>query len=86
VPGRITEWSLDPGESATLALASECPGALAVLDDAEARACARVLCVPLIGTLAIVLLAKRRAAVPSVVAVIHDLRDAGFFVSDVLAA
>jgi predicted nucleic acid-binding protein len=81
VPGSITEWGLGAGESAVLALALEL-GATAVFDDAAARTAARALGVPLIGTLGVVIRAKRRGLVPSACSVIADLRGAGLYLDD----
>jgi predicted nucleic acid-binding protein len=82
VPERITAWSLGAGESEVLALTLANPGATAVLDDGEARACARVLGLPVIGTLGIVLMAKRRSLVGSASEIVAALVRNGFRVSD----
>ena len=58
VPADVVEWSLGSGESAVIALA-RLLAATAVLDDFEARACARSLGVRVIGTLGVVLRARR---------------------------
>jgi len=84
VPGRILEWSLGPGESAVLAAVLERPGSTAILDDAEARACARALGVPVFGTLGLILRARRRGRIPSAAALVRDLRGAGLFVDPAL--
>lgn len=81
VPDAVTEWGLGAGESAVLALALD-SRAIAVLDDATARAAARALGVPLIGTLGVVIRAKRRGLVPSACSVIADLRAAGLYLDD----
>src|SRR4051812_18351102 len=59
IPSAIADWELGPGETAVLALAHAERGALAVIDDREARRCARSLAIPLIGTLGLVLRAKQ---------------------------
>ncbi len=81
IPDSVTEWGLGAGESAVLALAVELR-ATAVVDDAAARAAARALGVPLIGTLGVVIRAKRRGLVPSASSVIADLRAAGLYLDD----
>ena len=81
VPDAVTEWGLGAGESAVLALALELR-ATAVLDDATARAAARALGVQFIGTLGIVIRAKRRGLVLSASSVIADLRSAGLYLDD----
>lgn len=77
----VTEWGLGAGESAVLALALELR-ATAVLDDAVARTAARALGVPLIGTLGVVIRARRRGLVPSASSIIADLRVAGLYLDD----
>ncbi len=49
----------------------------AVLDDAQGRKCARALGLPLIGTLGIVLRAKRLGQISSAAEVLRDLQEAG---------
>jgi predicted nucleic acid-binding protein len=78
MPAAVLEWSLGAGESAVLALALERPGCRAVLDDSEARSCARVLEVPLIGTLGVVLRAKRTGLISSASRVLESLQSIGF--------
>ncbi|MGH9363595.1 MAG: DUF3368 domain-containing protein [Thermoanaerobaculia bacterium] len=58
MPPEIRKWGLGRGEAAVLAWAHLHPGTLAIIDDREARAAARSLRVPVIGTLGIVLSAK----------------------------
>ena len=70
------------GESAVIALCLEKGSAIAVLDDASARAAARALGVPLIGTLGVVVRARLRGLLPSAAAVIADLRAAGLHLDD----
>ena len=82
MPEEILEWGLGAGESAVLALCLEHESATAILDDASARAAARALGVPLIGTLGVVVRAKLRGLLPSAAAVIADLHAAGFYIDD----
>ena len=49
----------------------------AVLDDAQGRKCARALGLPLIGTLGIVLRAKRLGRITSAAEVLRDLQKGG---------
>lgn len=81
VPDSVTEWGLGAGESAVLAIAFEL-GATAVVDDAAARVAARALGVPFIGTLGVVIRAKRRGLLPFASSVIVDLRAAGLYLDD----
>ncbi len=84
LPDQIVEWSLGAGEASVVAIALGRPGATAVLDDAEARACATTLGVPLIGTLGIVARARVRGLIPSAAAIFAQLRSVGLFVDDEL--
>ncbi len=69
------------GEPAVLALAVE-RTLTAVLDDAAARTCARTLGVEVIGTLGVVLRAKRMALIPSAADVLKALRVNGLYLDD----
>jgi predicted nucleic acid-binding protein len=80
-PPVILEWALGGGETAVLALAQERAGT-AVLDDASARACARSLGVPVVGTLGVIVRAKVRGIVPAASPIIAALRDAGLYLDD----
>ena len=53
-----------------------------MVDDAAARACARALDIPILGTGGALILAKRRGLIPSVAAALQALRDAGFWLSE----
>jgi predicted nucleic acid-binding protein len=81
VPLDVEVWDLGPGESQVLALALGRPEARAVLDDLEARRCAKAIGVPVIGTLGVVLRAKRRGILPEARPVVEKLRAAGLYAS-----
>lgn len=78
----VLGWSLGAGETEVLSVALEKSGWTAVIDDATARACARSLGVPVIGTLGVVLRAKRQGTVESAAKIIHELRHAGLYIDD----
>jgi predicted nucleic acid-binding protein len=82
VPDTVLEWGLGAGESAVLALALARSGATAVLDDAGARAAARSLRVPLIGTIGVVMRAKVQGHIASAARLIGDLQAAGLHVDN----
>ena len=82
IPEAVAAWDLGPGESAVLALALAEPGVRVVLDDLEARRCARSLAVPLIGTLGLVILARQDGRIAAARPVIERLRDSGMYLSD----
>lgn len=69
---------LGTGEREALALALEAPGSLVLLDDRLARRYAAHLGIPHIGTLGILLRAKKAGRIPSVAPVIDQLERLGF--------
>jgi predicted nucleic acid-binding protein len=79
---RVAAWNLGPGETSVLSWALAHPGCVAILDDLAGRRCAETLDIPLIGTLGLVLKAKRFGRVPAARPVIDRLRDAGMYLSD----
>lgn len=82
VPATVLEWGLGRGESAVLAFVAEHPGAIAVLDDAEGRSCARALGLPVLGTLGIILRARKRNLIPSAAGFIRSLQAAGLHLDE----
>lgn len=84
IPAEVTEWGLGAGESSVIAIALENPGSTAVLDDAEARRCARTVGVPVMGSLAVVIDAARKKLIPKAGPVLLDLRQAGIYLADSL--
>jgi len=82
-PGLLT-WDLGSGETQVIAMASDMPGAHVVLDDLQARRCARAGGLKIIGTLGIVGRAKRTGIIGSAKPVIERLRQAGMYASDAL--
>jgi predicted nucleic acid-binding protein len=82
VPADILEWGLGSGESAVIALARVLGDAVAVLDDAQARMCARALGVPVIGSLGVVIRAAASRRIPAAAPVVRSLRAAGLYVDD----
>jgi predicted nucleic acid-binding protein len=63
---RILGASLGPGESEAISVALETRVRLVILDDRPARRLAQALHLPVIGTLGILLAAKRRQLVPAI--------------------
>jgi predicted nucleic acid-binding protein len=80
----ISGWNLGDGETAVLSFALDNPGIRASIDDRAARRCAEALSIPTIGTIGILLLAKRRGLIDSARAAIGEVRSAGLYVSDEL--
>ena len=79
---RVAVWELGAGETAVLSHALANPPLRAVIDDMDARRCARTLNIPMLGTGGLLVLAKRRGLLPSVGEGIARLRDAGLWLSD----
>ena len=82
---RVVEWGLGAGETSVLSYAIAA-GATAVLDDGRARSAARVLGVNVIGTLGVVLQARRAGRIESAAVVLRALRDAGMRLDDATIA
>lgn len=77
----IMAWDLGAGESAVIALTAMHPGAVAVLDDLAGRRCAQALGLPIIGTLGLVLKAKRTGMIPSASEALDAITAAGLYIS-----
>jgi predicted nucleic acid-binding protein len=83
----IAAWDLGAGETQVLEHCRAIPAASALLDDRLARECARSLGVPVIGTLGVVLAARRRAWIPAARPVVERLLEHGLYVTaDLVAA
>lgn len=88
---RILGASLGPGESETISLALETKAKMVVLDDRPARRLTQALHLPVIGTLGILLAAKRRQLLVAVrpcldALLLHDFRIAPSLYENVLSA
>jgi predicted nucleic acid-binding protein len=81
-PSELLAWDLGRGETAVLSWTIAQKGWTAILDDAEARKCARVFAVPIKGTLAVVLLAKQQEVIPSAAQAIQAMINVGFHLDD----
>src|SRR5919108_367004 len=83
-PENILAWDLGKGESAVLSYALANTGFSAVLDDSAARRCARSFSLPVIGTLAVVILAKQHGLIESAAHVLQALRAVNFRLDDAM--
>ncbi|HRD68484.1 MAG TPA: DUF3368 domain-containing protein [Candidatus Competibacter sp.] len=72
--------SLGPGERSSIAAALMQPGCLLVMDDRAGRAEARVWKVAIMGTAAVIGLAKLRGLIPAARPVLERLQPAGYFI------
>jgi predicted nucleic acid-binding protein len=77
IPPELLEWGLGPGETAVLAMSLERKSSAVVLDDAAARNCAKTLGLEVIGTLGVILRAKRKGLIPSAAELLKKLRKVG---------
>ena len=78
---RVVAWDLGEEEIAVLSFALKNPGFWAVMDDREARRCALSIQCRYIGTLGVLLLAKRGKFIPSLRGTLGQLQGAGFWLS-----
>lgn len=72
---RFLAMNLHPGESEAIALALEQRCSLIILDDKEARETAARLDLKVIGTLGVLLLAKKRGVIKQVGPLIHQMME-----------
>lgn len=86
VRAEVAAWNLGAGETALLSLGMTERGVKAILDDRSARRCARVLGISVMGTAAVVVLARKRGLIPSTEQALRQLQDAGAWLSDSLIA
>jgi len=77
----VTAWDLGSGESAVISLVESLPGSIAVLDDLAGRRCAQALGLPVVGTLGLILMAKRAGWISAVKPALDSIVAAGLFVS-----
>ncbi len=81
----LVEWGLGAGETAVISLARN-SGAIALLDDRAARHAAKAIGVQTLGTLGIVIRAKRAGLIDSATTLIKQLQDTGLWVSPEILA
>ncbi|MBV8677591.1 MAG: DUF3368 domain-containing protein [Planctomycetaceae bacterium] len=82
VPESVRSCNLDHGETAVLAVAQGDPDAEVVLDDLAARRCSARLGIAYLGSVGLVLMAKRLGAIPAARPVIERLRLSGLYLDD----
>ncbi len=78
---RVVAWDLGRGESEVISFALLNPSFRVVLDDREARRCAKVLGCNCIGTAGILVLARRRNLLPSLRDSFTKLSNSGIWLS-----
>lgn len=77
IPQQIAAWDLGDGESSVLAHALQLQDARVLLDDRSGRNCAKTLNIRCLGTLGLILLAKRRGLIGAVAPAIEQISAAG---------
>ncbi|MBI1294303.1 DUF3368 domain-containing protein [bacterium] len=78
----VQGWDLGGEETAVLSFAQQNRGWRAVVDDGAARRCAHVLGVPVIGTLGVILRARKANLIPAAAPLLRKLKDEGFRLDD----
>ncbi len=82
VPSNIESWDLGAGEAAVLALTAATERSVAVVDDLAARHCGTSLGLQVIGTLGVVVRAKRAGLLDAARPVMSELRAVGLYIVD----
>lgn len=72
---------VDLGEASTIALAVEVDNNITILDDLKGRKIAKKLNIKMIGTLGVIINAKKKNIISSTKEVLNKLKDAGFRIS-----
>lgn len=81
VPPEVAGWDLGSGESQVLAFASLNQGCETVLDDLQARRCARSLGIATTGTLGILLRAKKAGLIQAARPLVEELLQRRMYLS-----
>jgi predicted nucleic acid-binding protein len=77
----VAAWSLGAGESSVISMVEATPGSIAVLDDLAARRCAAALRLKMVGTLGLLLMAKKAGIIPSIRGPLDAIVSAGLFIA-----
>ena len=77
----VAAWSLGAGESAVISLVQANPDSIAVLDDLAARRCAGALRLKMVGTLGLLLMAKKAGIFHTICGPLEAIVAAGLFIS-----
>lgn len=79
----IVQWDLGTGETEVLSLVmGRGDGYTAVLDDLQAKKCAKALSLPAIGTGAVLITAKEQGVIASVGESLYKLREVGLWITN----
>jgi predicted nucleic acid-binding protein len=86
VPNYLLAWDLGAGETQAIALALKLNPERVVLDDMEARKCAKSFELNVIGTLGLVARAKHLGLIEQARPVFQELADSGMYIDSTLLA
>lgn len=78
----LIAWDLGAGETSVISYALEHPTWTAILDDGAARRCAASFGIHVKGSLAVVILARKRGIIPSAKQILQAMREAGLRLDD----
>jgi len=78
----VMSWDLGKGETAVISYAAMHSEYHVIIDDEAALRCAKTLSIKSLGTLGILLLAKRRGVIDSVSPAIKQLQNAGLWLGE----
>lgn len=78
----IANWDLGNGESSVLSHACVHPEFIAVLDDMQAKKCAKAIGIKTLGTGSILIAAKQKGLIDSVEDSLRQLQKAGLWISE----
>ncbi|KAI9135503.1 DUF3368 domain-containing protein [Acaryochloris sp. CCMEE 5410] len=81
ISGEIFAWGLGAGESEVLSYAFNHHQYWAIVDDKAARRCAKTLRIRTLGTGGLLVLAKRRGVIPSIIPALKAIECAGLWLS-----
>ncbi len=84
IDSSVALWNLGQGESEVLTLALRKPGTGVVLDDFQARNCATLFDIPLIGSLGLIILAKRKGVIELAKPALDRLIANGLYINPVV--
>lgn len=79
IPHEVLAWNLGKGESAVIALGIKKGSSELIIDDLDARSCARSLGLQVRGTLGLVLLARKKGLITAVRPTIDELIHSGMY-------
>ncbi len=82
IPPTLSAWDLGAGETEVIALASQQGIGRVMMDDRAARRCAATFGLKTLGTLGMLVMAKRRGIIDSTLEPMQKLKAAGLWISD----